>query len=145
MLIYDDIYTWEGWGGALKLASGKCRLRIYDRSRGNRTTVAFLRPFIVMVSDVADSKMSIRSCSAHIATKVTHEFDIDPDRMLWIEYYPQVTYGAKQEHTIMEQFVAVDFSWHDGKALSPRLRQLNPPLVEVIREIMQAGIGGEEV
>ncbi len=59
--------------------------------------------------------------------------------MLWIEYYPQVTYGANNEHTIMEQFVAVDFSWYDGKALSPRLRQLKAPLVDVIKEIMREG------
>ena len=137
MLIFDDIYTWEGWGGTLKLASGKCRLRIYDRSKGSRGAVSFLRPFIVVITDVVDSKMSVRSCGAHIATKVTREFNIDPDRMLWIEYYPQVTYGAHKEHTIMEHFVAVDFSWYDGKALSPRLRQLNPPLVKVIKEIMQ--------
>jgi hypothetical protein len=39
----------------------------------------------------------------------------------------------------MEQFVAVDFSWYDGKALSPRLRQLKPPIVEVVREIMREG------
>ena len=35
MLIYDDIYSWEGWGGKLRLASGKCRLRIFDLKKGN--------------------------------------------------------------------------------------------------------------
>ena len=30
MIVYDDIFEWEGWGGRLKLANGRCRLRIYD-------------------------------------------------------------------------------------------------------------------
>jgi hypothetical protein len=29
MMMYDDIFSWEGWGGELRLASGECRLRIY--------------------------------------------------------------------------------------------------------------------
>ena len=34
MLIYDDIFAWEGWGGELRLASGECRLRIIDLKKG---------------------------------------------------------------------------------------------------------------
>jgi len=33
MLIYDGVYAWKGFGGMLKLASGQCRLRIYDLTR----------------------------------------------------------------------------------------------------------------
>jgi hypothetical protein len=62
MLIYDDIYSWEGWGGTLRLASGKCRLRIFDLTEKNRDRLAHLRPIIVIASDVPDSKMSVRSC-----------------------------------------------------------------------------------
>src|SRR6056297_98513 len=105
-LIYNDIYSWEGWGGKLKLASGKCWLRIYDRSKGEEHAVSFLRPYMIIVTDVADSKMSIRSCAGHIATNVTGEFDIDPHRMLYVEYYPEVTYGSNNQHTIPEQYVA---------------------------------------
>jgi len=137
MLIYNDIYSWEGWGGKLKLASGKCWLRIYDRSRGDEKTVPFLRPYVIIVSDVADSKMSIRSCAGHIATNVTREFKIDPHRMLYVEFYPEVTYGSNAQHTIPEQYVAVDFTWYEEKALNPKWRQLKPPLLDIVKSLVE--------
>ncbi len=137
MLIYDDIYAWQGWGGELKLASGKCRLKIYDRSRGRQSSVPLLRPYVVIASDVAGSRMSIRSCAGHIATNISRQFAIDPHRMLYIEYYPKVTYGLGGRHTIPEQYVAVDFTWYEGKALNPKWRQLHPPLLEIVQSLEQ--------
>jgi len=136
-LIYNDIYSWEGWGGKLKLASGKCWLRIYDRSKGEEHAVSFLRPYMIIVTDVADSKMSIRSCAGHIATNVTGEFDIDPHRMLYVEYYPEVTYGSNNQHTIPEQYVAVDFTWYETRALNPKWRPLKPPLLDIVKALVE--------
>ena len=137
MLIHDSIYSWEGWGGKLRLASGKCRLLIYNRSKVESNTVAFLKPYIVIVTDLPESKMSVRSCAGHIATKVTQEFNIDPDRMVWIEFYPRVTYGAQEERTIPEQYVAVDFMWYKEKAINPRWRQLKSPILEIIKSLVE--------
>jgi len=138
MLIYDDIYTWEGWGGKLKLASGKCRLMIFDRSKAKGQKLPLLRPYVVVATDIADSRMSIRSCAGHIATNVTKQFDIDPHRMLYVEYYPEVTYGPNRQHTIPEHYVAVDFTWHEGKALSPKWRQLKPPLLDIVKSLVES-------
>ena len=135
MLIHDEIFTWEGWGGKLQLASGKCRLRIFDRSEKTNTEIAFLKPYIVIVSDMPDSKMTVRSCAGHIATNVTRDFNIEPHRMLWVEYYPLITYGSNFENTIPEQYVAVDFQWYKGKAINPKWRQLKPPLLEIIKSL----------
>jgi hypothetical protein len=137
MLIYDDIYAWSGWGGKLKLGSGKCRLRIYDLKKGNKSGLMHLRPIIVVVSDVKDSKMSIRSCSSHIATLVAKAFKIDPSRMLWVEYYPEHKYGAEGTHLIPEKLDAVEFSWHGDKAIQPKWRPLMPPLLDEIKKLMQ--------
>ena len=52
MLIYDDIYHWKGWGGKLGLASGSCRLRIFDQKREQPKDLVMLRPVVVIVSDV---------------------------------------------------------------------------------------------
>ena len=136
MLIHDSIYSWEGWGGKLRLASGKCRLRIYDRRQGEKS-VTILRPYIVVVSDVPDSKMSIRSCAGHIATTVVREFRIDPSRMIWIEYYPAIRYGKKNEYRIAEQFVTVDFTWREGRAINPKWREINPPLLDIVQQIVE--------
>jgi len=136
MLIYDAIYTWEGWGGKLQLASGKCRLRLYDRSKNSGRDIAFLKPFVVIVSDVPESKMTVRSCAGHIATMVTQKFHIDPLRMFWLEYYPEITYGAGADKTIPEHYVTVDFEWYKGKAISPKWRLLTPPLLDIVRNLI---------
>ncbi|MEJ2657681.1 MAG: hypothetical protein P8012_10885 [Desulfobacterales bacterium] len=137
MLIYDDIYAWRGWGGKLKLGSGKCRLRIYDLKKGNKKGLMHLRPIIVVVSDIEDSKMSVRSCISHIATLVTKEFGIDPLRTIWVEYYPEHKYGARDTHIISEKLDAVEFSWHEDKAIQPKWRPLMPPLLDEIKKLIQ--------
>jgi len=134
--IYDNNYSWEGWGGTLRLASGKCRLRIFDLKDRNRAGLAHLRPIIVIASDVPDSRMSVRSCCGHIATRVTIEFNIRPHRMMFIEYYPQTQYGEKGEHIIEEKYDVVDFNWVQDKAIEPKWRTLKPPLLDVIKEMV---------
>lgn len=136
MIIYDDIFAWEGWGGQLRLASGKCRLRIFDLEKAKAKGLSHLRPIIVVVSDIAESPMSVRSCVGHIATNVTQQFKIDPERMLFIEYYPETAYGQRNEHVIPEKYDVVEFTWHEGRAIEPKWRTLKPPLLDVIKEIV---------
>ena len=107
MMIYDDNFSWEGWGGELRLASGECRLRIFDLQKEKADGPAYLRPMIVIVSDIPESRMSVRSCTGHIATNVARQFKIEPDRMLYIEYYPETTYGEHNEHIIAEKYATM--------------------------------------
>lgn len=137
MQIYDDIYSWEGWGGALRLASGKCRLRIFDLKDSGTSSLAHLRPIIVIASDVPESRMSVRSCCGHIATSVTREFDIKPHRMMFIEYYPQSEYGENREHIIDEKYDLVEFTWLDEGAIEPKWRTLKSPMLEAIKELVK--------
>ena len=140
MLIHDGIYSWEGFGGKLKLASGQCRLRIYDLTRDAFRGLAHLRPVVVIVSDVSGRRISVRSCAGHVATSVARDFKIDPLRMMFIEYCPESVYGEHQEHIIPERYEAVDFNWTEGGAIQPKWRTLQAPLVEVIKQIV-AGAG----
>jgi hypothetical protein len=136
MLIHDDIFSWRGWGGKLMLGSGKCRLRIYDLKKDNKKSLMHLRPIIVVVSDVPGSKMSLRAATSHIVTLVAKEFNLDPHRMLWIEYYPENKYGIDGKHVIPEKFDAVEFTWHEDKAIQPRWRTLKPPLLDEIKKLL---------
>ncbi len=138
MLVYDDIFSWRGWGGKLGLGSGKCRLRIYDLTKSDAKSLTHLRPIIVVVSDVAKSNVSVRSCTSHVATMVAKEFDIEPNRMLWIEYYPENSYGVDSEHVIPEKFDAVEFTWHGGKAIQPKWRTLKAPLLDTIKALIKS-------
>ena len=138
MLIYDDLFRWEGWGGRLQLASGKCRLRLFDLKKGGRKNLAFLKQTIAVVTDVSGSKMSVRSCTSHVASKVSQQFDIDPARMLWVEYYPETTYGESGQFTIAERIDRVEFTWHDRKAIHPVWHPLTPPLRDIVKELIES-------
>ena len=138
MLIHDDIFSWSGWGGRLKLGSGRCRLRIYDLKEGDKKGLMHLRPVVVVISDVSGSNMSVKSCTSHIATLVAKEFNIDPHRMLWIEYYPENRYGADEIKVIPERFDAVEFAWHEDNAIQPKWRALTPPLLDEIRKLINS-------
>jgi hypothetical protein len=137
MIIYDEIYIWEGWGGALRLGSGKCRLRICDLEKSESAGIIYLRPIVVMVSDIPESGMSVRSCAGHIATGVVKEYNLDPHRMLYVEYYPPTAYGENKEHIIKERYDAVDFIWHDDKAIQPKWRALKAPMLDIIKQLVE--------
>ena len=137
MLIHDDIFAWEGFGGLLRLGSGKCRLRIIDLKKGSHKGLAHLRPYIIVASDVPESRMSVRSCVSHIATSVAKAFGINPNRMLFVEYAPPSTYGVDGENLIPERFDAVEFTWHGDKALHPKWRALQPHLLDIVRKAVQ--------
>ena len=81
--------------------------------------------------------MSIKSCAGHLATKVAEDFNIDPARMLFVEYYPVVTYGEDGKNTIPERYEAVEFTWIEDKAIQPKWRTLKTPLLEIVRDMME--------
>jgi hypothetical protein len=141
MLIHDDILTWKGFGGLLDLAAGRCRLRILDLNKCGDQNVAHLKPMMVVVSDLPGEtidfkQVSVRSCNSHIATRVAEEFAIAPNRMIFVEYYPASTYGQQNQHHIPAKYVAVDFVWHNNKALHPKWRTLEPHLVKLIAPLI---------
>jgi hypothetical protein len=140
MLIHDDIFSWEGFGGKLRLGNGKCRLRIFDLTKREKKDLAYLRPIIVVVSDIQESRISVKSCAGHIATSVTQAFNIDPHRMLFVEYYPSVTYGQKNDHQIPERYDALEFVWHGDKAMHPKWRTLKPPMLDMVKEQMKSSL-----
>lgn len=133
--IYDGIFEWEGWGGALKLGSGKCHLRIFNLKSETAEHPTPIKPVIVIVSDIVGGTMSVRSCAGHIATQLSLSFNIDPQRMLYVEHYPPVVYGGDKHLKIPERYDAVEFTWRDEKAIQPRWRPLPPPLVAMLEKM----------
>jgi hypothetical protein len=43
----------------------------------------------------------------------------------------------QDQNIIPERFEAVDFEWQEGKALYPRWRPLKPPLLDVLKKVLQ--------
>lgn len=136
-LKYDGIYQWKGWGGKLQLGSGSCRLRIFDLEKDDAGSLTHLRPIILVVSDVPESTITIRSCPGHIATGVAEKFNIAYQRMTYVEYYPATVYGDKRENIIAERFDAVEFTWQKGRAHKPKWRPLKAPMLEMVKRLMR--------
>ncbi len=141
---YDDIFSWDGWGGKFRLTSGRCRLRIYDLQEPEKPGPVFLRPIIVVVSNIPEGRktrgvVSIRSCAGHIATQVTRQFNITPERMLYIEHHPAKVYGRPRIRTIPERYEAVDFKWRQGRAFAIHWRKLDPRLADLVAGLITGG------
>lgn len=135
MLIYDGVFEWEGWGGKLKLGKGHCHLRLHDRTRDQKKEILLLKPYVAIVCELPGNTVSVRAYTGHIATGVVKKFDLAPHRLLWIEYYPERTYGASGEHSVPERYDAIEFTWEGRKAVSPRCQTLKPPLLDTIKAI----------
>jgi len=141
-ILYNDVFKWDGFGGKLNLMSGDCKLCIFDLR--SDTKINQLKQFIVVLTDteadkksLGSTKMTIKSCSAHIATKVTKQFNISPSRMLWIEYYPLSTYGINNEKIIPERFDKIEFTWKDGLAFHPVIAPVSNPLLKMIKGLYE--------
>jgi hypothetical protein len=137
VLLFDDIFLWEGWGGKLKLGSGRCRLRVFNLERGEHGSLTYLRPVVVIAADLPGEKMSVRSCAGHIATRAVEVFEIDPPRMLWVEHCPEKTYGIQNRRRIGERFELVEFVWHEGRAIQPKWRPLKAPLLKLVHSLVE--------
>lgn len=142
MKIFDDVFVWDGYGGRFNLASGRCRLRLFDLSKAGNSGISQLKPIIAVVSDLpgdkipAMKKVSVRACVSHVATTIVHRFKLDPTRMVMIEHYPQETYGVQSEKVIPEKFDVVVLKWHGDKALFPNWHPLKPPLLDTVRGLI---------
>lgn len=140
-VVFNDIFAWDGWGGKFNLAAGKCRLCLFDLSDTADPSLTILKPFIAIATDLRSNgsnlkKVTVRSCCTHIATTLARRFDIEPARMLFVEYYPRTHYGRNREHTIPERFDVVDMAWMDDNALHPKWRPLEGPLLKTVRALL---------
>jgi hypothetical protein len=135
--IYNDIFVWDGWGGKLKLGNGKCRLQLLDLEANDKHGLRHLRPYLAIVTDVIDSQMSVKSCAGHIATRIIQTFNIDPHRLLYLEYYPETSYGSHADRQIVERFESVEFIWKEEKAINPRWRTFGASMAEKIKNLLE--------
>lgn len=132
MLIYHDEYHWEGWGGKLRLGHGKCKLSLFDLNRES-SGVLHLKSHMGVVSDLSDSPASVKNYTGHIATGVIEKFNIEPSRLIWVEYYPEKRFGVNLQMVIPERFDEAEFTWMDNKALHPKWKPLKEAYLTILK------------
>ena len=57
---------------------------------------------------------------------------------MFIEYYPETVYGEQKDRVISEKFDVVDFSWREDQAIQPRWRALKPPMLDIVRKLVES-------
>ncbi|CAN1212258.1 Thioesterase [Tumidithrix helvetica PCC 7403] len=107
MKIVDRPYQCNVLGETFGLWQLQCHLRIFRMHSGQH---------VVVVSD--------RNCEIgwfipykleQLATRIVQEFQLNPDRLVWIEH--DLDYANRQ---ICTEFSQVLFQWNDGKASDPQ-------------------------
>ncbi len=130
MLIYDNIYTWEGphdrHDDILWMIS--CRLWIIDLSLGH-PDVTFLRPKIVVASDVNEGPKR-KICAETLGRQIYKAFKLDMKRTLWAEYDPFLPNRIMAAH--------LKPRYHDGNELiySISWRKLQPAERDLIKRFI---------
>jgi len=91
MVIYDGIYR---WGGKRKMSArpiswwpSAYRLKIIDLSK-SKSDVYILKPIIIVVSDTGEGA-SATNCAQYLVKSVCQDFNLDFNKVIWIEYYPK--------------------------------------------------------
>lgn len=114
MLIYDDIYRWNGPQGGCRECAGQdgqsspclitCRLRIIDLAADTPFAMP-LKRHVVLAEDISEGPRR-RICAESLGRHIFRTFDLCIRRTLWIECDP----------FLKEAFHAAHFTpaYHDG-------------------------------
>ena len=71
--------------------------------------------------------------SAELATRICHEFFIEPRRLIWIEYDPEKS-GWKGSQDKWYELVEFDLNKEKGVFSNPRRLPVTPEVVKTLRE-----------
>lgn len=90
MIVYEGKYTWSGNATRKKRPiswwQSAYRLRIVDVSP-ETPGVLFLKPLIVFFADTGEGA-SVTNCLPDLAKQICKDFDLDFNRVVWIEERP---------------------------------------------------------
>ncbi len=138
-IIYDGMHEWEGWGGAFRLGSGKCQLRLLTLKSNAAKGLISLKSTVALVSDLPESRLSVRACPAHIVTSIAEKFDIDVRRIMYVEYYPESNYGPPhQERTLPARYEVAEFTWHTNSAPQVKWHSLKADVLKVVEKYVDS-------
>ena len=113
----DLIYKYKGF----HRFKSKCRIRIYKTSNND----------IVIATELKDNPGTpITNYAEQLATRIKYDYDIDPERLIWIEHYPARVYsGDKIEK---ESYDIVKFEWDGEKYSKPEWKHSSKEEVETL-------------
>lgn len=96
-----------------------CGLRLLTAPTGDN---------VVIATELPDNPgMSITNAAEEVAAAVCRDFGLEPERLVWIEHYPERLTGDNYGHrTEPASFDAVTFTWDGQQFSDPQWRRLAP-------------------
>ncbi|HEY9644264.1 MAG TPA: hypothetical protein V6C57_27465 [Coleofasciculaceae cyanobacterium] len=112
MKIVDQAYQCNVPGENSATWTIRCHLRIFQQHSGQQ---------IVIMSDLGcETSWFIPYKLEQLATQIVKEFQLNPDRLVWIEH--DLFYAGRSSGT---KFSQVLFQWKAGKAINPQWYSLS--------------------
>ena len=121
MKVFEQFYECPVTGHESAIWQLKCHLRIIYQQFGQQ---------IVIVS-VQNCEVGwfIPSQLEQLATHIVRTFQLDPDRLLWIERDPH--YASRPINT---EYSEISFDWHQGIATNPQWKAIANASVESLSD-----------
>ncbi len=107
----DTIFNYKGSNNR----DAKCRIQIFEQ----------VGRIVIVATELADnSGYSITNAAEQIVAEVCRKFNIDPEKLIWVEYYPP-------KKSTASRCELVQFNW-DGQYFSrPRWASLSKQEIEL--------------
>lgn len=116
--IFEGKYQYKGYTFHKFLS--ECYLEIYQDEDGS---------CVVIATELQDNPgTSVTNAAGAIATQVVSEFGINPEKLTWIEHYPDRDYGGRK--TIPEDFDLVTFTRSGNELRYPKWKRVGKEEVE---------------
>ena len=119
MQIFEQFYECHVTGNESAIWQLKCHLRIIYQQFGQQIAI-----------------VSVQNCEIgwfipkqieQLATHIVRMFQLDPDRLTWIECDPHYT-----SRPINTEYSQVSFDWHQGNATNPKWKAIANASIESI-------------
>lgn len=96
-----------------------CGLRLFTAPTGDS---------VVIATELPDNPgMRLTNAAEEVAGAVCQDFGLDPERLVWIEHYPERLAGDNYGHqSEPATFDAVTFTWDGQQFSNPQWRPLAP-------------------
>lgn len=115
----EEVMTWQL----------RCYVQIFFRSSGEQ---------VVLMSDLGcEMSWFVPQRLELLATQIAKEFQLNPDRLIWIEHDP-AGIGTLDSSNLGTELSQVLFQWEGGKARNPQWYDLSAEMVIALKQEMWA-------
>lgn len=119
MQVIDQNYSCQISSLMLGSQQLQCRLRIFQPAPEVQT---------ILLSEVSSAiRWSIPYLLEQIINQIMREFQLEPDRSIWIEQS-----SMAEDQPICSAFNHITFEWCDGRATYPHCMAITPQMVQML-------------